>query len=57
VTVLISRTLLFGLNVTLTLIFSFIVMLSYRVIHMFSYKSLIVPWQRTGTRYLVNTRR
>ena len=35
VTVLILRTLLFELNVTLTTIFNFTVLLSYRVIRMF----------------------
>jgi hypothetical protein len=36
VTMLILRTLLFGLNVTLMLIFIFKVLLSYRAIHVFS---------------------
>jgi len=35
VTVLISRTLLFGLNVTLTSVFNFTVLLSYRAIRVF----------------------
>jgi hypothetical protein len=40
---LISWTLLFGLNVTLTLVFNFAVLLSYRVIYVFLAQSLAVP--------------
>ena len=43
VTVLISRTLLFGLNVTLTSLFNFIVLLSYRAIFMFLVQKFSCP--------------